>query len=303
MTPARTSTLPSPRASSKAAVRTFVATDVASTDVHVRSTLPATGARQRLQGSPAQSQKTQSSAHPSVAGLAIPAKSVSTSASHAESGRSLQSSFSWTACEPAAPPGLDRPRRNSRYDAAQTGIACLVDTSDSRVVACGTSPRPVRQSPHERRGARRRRRRRREGSARRCDMTDPKPGSAASAAALTGRRAGESLGERSESDLGSGKEDAMAHVVADRDTTVSPQRVIDALTDFSPKRLGLWPNLNRRTSSSRTLAPRAPRSRKARAASGESGSGVAMTGPFRGRCASTSRNRTHSSRGATGSTR
>ena len=36
----------------------------------------------------------------------------------------------------------------------------------------------------------------------------------------------------------------MAHVVADRDTTASPQRVIDALTDFSPKRLDLWPNLN-----------------------------------------------------------
>ena len=30
---------------------------------------------------------------------------------------------------------------SSRYDAAQTGIACLVKTSDSRVVACGTSPR------------------------------------------------------------------------------------------------------------------------------------------------------------------
>ena len=36
----------------------------------------------------------------------------------------------------------------------------------------------------------------------------------------------------------------MAHVVADRDTTASPERVIDALTDFSPKRLDLWPNLD-----------------------------------------------------------
>ena len=36
----------------------------------------------------------------------------------------------------------------------------------------------------------------------------------------------------------------MAHVVADRDTTASPERVIGALTDFSSKRLELWPNLD-----------------------------------------------------------
>ena len=38
----------------------------------------------------------------------------------------------------------------------------------------------------------------------------------------------------------------MAHVVADRDTTASPERVIGALTDFSSKRFDLWPNLDRR---------------------------------------------------------
>jgi hypothetical protein len=36
----------------------------------------------------------------------------------------------------------------------------------------------------------------------------------------------------------------MAHVTADRDTTASPERVIGALTDFSSKRLELWPNLD-----------------------------------------------------------
>jgi hypothetical protein len=36
----------------------------------------------------------------------------------------------------------------------------------------------------------------------------------------------------------------MAHVIADRDTSASPDQVIAALTDFSPKRLELWPNLD-----------------------------------------------------------
>jgi hypothetical protein len=38
----------------------------------------------------------------------------------------------------------------------------------------------------------------------------------------------------------------MAHVVTDADTTASPERVIGALTDFSPRRLELWPNINRK---------------------------------------------------------
>jgi hypothetical protein len=37
----------------------------------------------------------------------------------------------------------------------------------------------------------------------------------------------------------------MAHVVAEADTTASPDRVIAALTDFSPKRFELWPNVER----------------------------------------------------------
>src|SRR6185369_3145498 len=37
----------------------------------------------------------------------------------------------------------------------------------------------------------------------------------------------------------------MAHVVVDADTTASPERVLDALTDFSPHRLELWPNIDR----------------------------------------------------------
>jgi hypothetical protein len=38
----------------------------------------------------------------------------------------------------------------------------------------------------------------------------------------------------------------MAHVVTELDTTASPDRVLRALTDFSPKRFELWPNVDRR---------------------------------------------------------
>jgi hypothetical protein len=37
----------------------------------------------------------------------------------------------------------------------------------------------------------------------------------------------------------------MAHVVTDLDTTARPDRVIGALTDFSPRRFELWPNVDR----------------------------------------------------------
>lgn len=37
----------------------------------------------------------------------------------------------------------------------------------------------------------------------------------------------------------------MAHVVTDLDTTASPEQVLDALTDFSPRRFELWPNIDR----------------------------------------------------------
>jgi hypothetical protein len=38
----------------------------------------------------------------------------------------------------------------------------------------------------------------------------------------------------------------MANVVADADTSASPERVINALTDFSQRRLELWPNIDRK---------------------------------------------------------
>ena len=38
----------------------------------------------------------------------------------------------------------------------------------------------------------------------------------------------------------------MAHVITDRDTTASPERVIGALTDFSSRRFDLWPNIDRK---------------------------------------------------------
>jgi hypothetical protein len=36
----------------------------------------------------------------------------------------------------------------------------------------------------------------------------------------------------------------MAHVVTDLDTSASPERVLGALTDFSPRRFDLWPNVD-----------------------------------------------------------
>ncbi len=37
----------------------------------------------------------------------------------------------------------------------------------------------------------------------------------------------------------------MAHVVTDVDSAASPERVLAALTDFSPRRFELWPNVDR----------------------------------------------------------
>jgi hypothetical protein len=36
----------------------------------------------------------------------------------------------------------------------------------------------------------------------------------------------------------------MAHVVVERDSRITPQEVIGALTDFSERRLELWPNID-----------------------------------------------------------
>ena len=38
----------------------------------------------------------------------------------------------------------------------------------------------------------------------------------------------------------------MAHVSADKDTTLPAQAIIGALTDFSDKRIELWPNIDRK---------------------------------------------------------
>jgi len=38
----------------------------------------------------------------------------------------------------------------------------------------------------------------------------------------------------------------MAHVALDLDTSMPPQAIIGALTDFSEKRLNLWPNIDRK---------------------------------------------------------
>lgn len=38
----------------------------------------------------------------------------------------------------------------------------------------------------------------------------------------------------------------MAHVSVDKDTTLPAQAVIGALTDFSDRRIELWPNIDRK---------------------------------------------------------
>ena len=117
--------------------RTFVAADVAHTDVtsddfrHWGS-----AALQEIAGTIA---KTRSSAHQSVADWRFP-QSLSTWRAALGADFVLILLFV-DAYEPAAPAGGSSSATSTRYDAAQTGIACLVDTSDGRVVACGTSPR------------------------------------------------------------------------------------------------------------------------------------------------------------------
>ena len=46
----------------------------------------------------------------------------------------------------------------------------------------------------------------------------------------------------------------MAHVTTDMDTTVPPQVVLRALTDFSEKRVELWPNIDRKYYKVHTVA-------------------------------------------------
>lgn len=118
----------------RAAGRTFVAADVAHTDVtsddfrHWSS--------KALQEIAGKIGGTRSSAHQSVGAWQFPQSLTTWRAA-------LQADFALIllfidAYEPAASVSTGS---SSRYDAAQTGIACLVSLGDSRVVACGTSPR------------------------------------------------------------------------------------------------------------------------------------------------------------------
>ena len=109
--------------------RTFAAEDLAHTDVtsdDFRHWGSAT--LQEIAGTIA---KTRSSAHHSVAEWRFP-QSLATWRAALGSDFALIVLFV-DAYEPAAP--------SSRYDAAQTGIACLVDFADGRIVACAPSTR------------------------------------------------------------------------------------------------------------------------------------------------------------------
>jgi hypothetical protein len=117
--------------------RAFVAADVAHTDVtsddfrHWSS-----GALQEIAGKIA---GTKSSARRSVSEWRFP-QSLSTW--RAALGKDFVLTLLFVdAYEPAAPAGTgSSSATSSRYDAAQTGIACLVDLNDGRILACETSP-------------------------------------------------------------------------------------------------------------------------------------------------------------------
>jgi hypothetical protein len=47
----------------------------------------------------------------------------------------------------------------------------------------------------------------------------------------------------------------MAHVVTDLDTTASPDRVLRTLTDFSPSRSEMWPNIDKSCFSVESVGP------------------------------------------------
>jgi hypothetical protein len=111
--------------------RMFVAADVAHTDVTSDDFRHwASAALQEIAGKIA---GTKSSAHQSVADWRFP-QSLTTWRAALGADHVLILLFVDAYEGAASSP-------SSRYDAAQTGIACLVETSDSRIVACGTSPR------------------------------------------------------------------------------------------------------------------------------------------------------------------
>jgi len=115
----------------RAGGRTFAAPDVAHTDVAADDFRHWTSAT--LQEIAGQIAGTKSSPHKSVGDWRFP-ESLTTWRAALGSDFALALVFV-DAYEPAAPSSSG----SSRYDAAQTGIACLVDLTDSRIVACGTS--------------------------------------------------------------------------------------------------------------------------------------------------------------------
>jgi hypothetical protein len=115
--------------------RTFVAADVAHTDV--TSDDFRHWASKTLQEIAAAIAKNQPPAHQSVADWRFP-ESLTTWRAALGSDFALVLLFV-DAYEPVATGPSSS--ASSRYDPAQTGVACLVSFKDSRVVACGTSPR------------------------------------------------------------------------------------------------------------------------------------------------------------------
>jgi hypothetical protein len=116
--------------------RTFVAADVAHTDVTSDDFRHwASGALQEIAGQVAGSKP---SAHRSVGEWQYP-QSLTTWRAALGADFALSTLFI-DAYEPAAPTGTGATgSTSSRYDAAQTGIVCLVDLGDSRIVVCAPS--------------------------------------------------------------------------------------------------------------------------------------------------------------------
>jgi hypothetical protein len=117
--------------------RTFVAADVAHTDV--TSDDFRHWASKTLQEIAAAIAKNQAPVHQSVSDWRFPERLTTWRAA-------LGSDFALVllfvdAYEPAGTGPSSSASTSSRYDPAQTGIACLVDFHDSRIVACGMSPR------------------------------------------------------------------------------------------------------------------------------------------------------------------
>jgi len=121
----------------RAGGRTFAAPDVAHTDVAADDFRHWTSAT--LQEIAGEIAGTKSSPHKSVGDWRFP-ESLTTWRAALGADFALALLFV-DAYEPAAASNASSTSTTSRYDAAQTGMACLVDLNDSRVVACGTSPR------------------------------------------------------------------------------------------------------------------------------------------------------------------